>query len=365
MKKSLIALAVLAASGAAMAQSSVTLYGVVDAFVGSNKLEVNGVGQRQTVVDTSGVNGSRWGLKGSEDLGNGMKAIFQLESGFDASTGASGQGGLLFGRQAFIGLNTGFGTVSLGRQYSAYDALHSATNHNYDAFTFNAATGTVGGKGVGVSANGMADYTSRVNNSIAFTSADYSGFSGAVVYGFGENKTATQDKADSVSVHIKYANGPLLVGYAFQQEEVQGRDAVAPSFAFSPATGLVTPVAGILAVGKDKNKYNLVGATYDFGVVKLNGSYNTAKNNTFKDKEGNIGVVVPFGAAAISAGYVRSKSEGLGVERTGKGYSILATYAVSKRTGLYAGAQNTKAYVLNSPLETQSTVYGLGVRHSF
>lgn len=341
MKKSLIALAVLAASGAAMAQSSVTLYGVVDAFVGSNKLEVNGVGQRQTVVDTSGVNGSRWGLKGSEDLGNGMKAIFQLESGFDASTGASGQGGLLFGRQAFIGLNTGFGTVSLGRQYSAYDALHSATNHNYDAFTFNAATGTVGGKGVGVSANGMADYTSRVNNSIAFTSADYSGFSGAVVYGFGENKTATQDKADSVSVHIKYANGPLLVGYAFQQEEVQGRD------------------------GKDKNKYNLVGATYDFGVVKLNGSYNTAKNNTFKDKEGNIGVVVPFGAAAISAGYVRSKSEGLGVERTGKGYSILATYAVSKRTGLYAGAQNTKAYVLNSPLETQSTVYGLGVRHSF
>ncbi|MGH8437257.1 MAG: porin, partial [Pseudomonas sp.] len=73
MKKTLIALAVLAASGAAMAQSSVTLYGVADVWLGSSKVEVAGVGQRQTVVDTSGVNGSRWGLKGAEDLGGGLK----------------------------------------------------------------------------------------------------------------------------------------------------------------------------------------------------------------------------------------------------------------------------------------------------
>ena len=74
MKKSLIALAVLAASGAAMAQSSVTLYGVADVFVGSAKTEVGGAGLRQNVVNTSGINGSRWGLRGSEDLGGGMKA---------------------------------------------------------------------------------------------------------------------------------------------------------------------------------------------------------------------------------------------------------------------------------------------------
>ena len=353
MKKSLIALAVLAASGAAMAQSSVTLYGVADVFVGSAKTEVGGAGLRQNVVNTSGINGSRWGLRGSEDLGGGMKAIFTLESGFNLDNGSSAQGGQLFGRQAFVGLESGFGTVSLGRQYSAYDTLHGATNMNGDAFTFNAASGTLNVNGaspasnIGVSANGMKDYSSRVDNSIAYTSPSFSGFSGAVVYGFGENKNAVaplfnNGATDNASVHLKYANGPLLVGYAYQQEKT---------------------VSSLGA--EDKNKYNLVGATYDFGVVKLNGSYNQAKNNTFKDKEGQIGVAVPFGAAAISAGYARSKSEGLGVERIGKGYSILGTYDLSKRTRLYAGAQNTKAYVLNSPLETETTVYGLGVRHAF
>ena len=350
MKKSLIALAVLAASGAAMAQSSVTLYGIADAYAGGTKTEVNGVGQRQGVVNTSGVNGSRWGLKGSEDLGGGMNAIFQLESGFSLDTGVSAQQGQLFGRQAFVGLQSGFGTVSLGRQYSAYDNLQGATNHNYDAFTFNARNGS-GASGGGVAANGIQDYTSRVNNSIAYTSPNFGGFSGAVVYGFGENKNTTagtppvvvnSDATDSASVHIKYANGPIVVGYAYQQEKLVG-----------------------VGAAQDKNKYNLVGGSYDFGVAKLTASYNTVKNNVLKDKEGQIGVSVPFGAAAISAGYARSKSEGLGAERTGKGYSILGTYALSKRTGLYAGAQNTKAHVNFAAAETEITTYGLGVRHSF
>ncbi len=363
MKKSLIALAVLAASGAAMAQSSVTLYGVADVFVGSTNSEIAGAGQRQNVVNTSGINGSRWGLKGAEDLGGGMKAIFTLESGFSLDNGASAQGGQLFGRQAFVGLESGFGTVSLGRQYSAYDALHSATNMNGDAFTFNAASGFLNVNGafpasnIGVSANGMKDYSSRVDNSIAYTSPSFSGFSGAVVYSFGENKNTVADSkaTDNASVHLKYANGPLLVGYAYQEEKQAAVANVAPAVGFS----------------QDKNKYNLVGATYDFGVVKLNGSYNTAKNNTFNDKEYQVGVAVPFGAAAISAGYAHSKSEGANVERTGKGFSLLATYDLSKRTRLYAGAQETKAFVptavstLAQVGETKTTVYGLGVRHSF
>ncbi|MBG6076028.1 porin [Polaromonas sp. CG_9.11] len=350
MKKSLIALAVLAASGAAMAQSSVTLYGIADAFVGSTETQVGGVGQRQTNVSTSGVNGSRWGLKGSEDLGGGMKAIFTLESGFNLDTGAQKTAGSIFDRQAYVGLQSGFGTVSLGRQYSAYDNLQGATNHNYDAFTFSA-------RGA-VSANGIKDYTNRVSNSIAYASPSFSGFSGAVVYGFGEDKKTNvgtaaapllnSDATDSASVHIKYANGPILVGYAYQEDKLSQT-----------------------ALGQDKNKYNLVGGSYDFGMAKLTGSYNTVKNNVLKDKEGQIGVSVPFGAAAVSVGYARSKSEGAGVERTGKGYSILGTYALSKRTGLYAGAQNTKAYIptatagLNTVRETETTTYGLGVRHSF
>ena len=344
MKKTLIALAVLAASGAAMAQSSVTLYGVADIWFGSTKATTAGVGERQTVISSSGVNGSRWGLKGTEDLGNGLKAIFQLESGFNLDNGSSAQGGLLFGRQAFVGVQSGFGTVTLGRQYSAYDDLHGAVDHNYDAATFVAT--------YLVAANGMADYNNRINNSVKFQSANYSGFSAAALYGFGENKNlvgtnVNGDATDTASLNIQYANGPLLVGYAYQQEK-------------QVKVGL----------GQDKNKYNLIGGSYDFGVVKLVGSYNQAKNDSTKDKEYQVGVVVPFGAAAISAGYAHSKSDNGANSRKGSGYSVLATYDLSKRTRLYAGAVDAKASALNAAgtgynAQTKTTTYGLGVRHSF
>lgn len=352
MKKTLIALAVLAASGAAMAQSSVTLYGVADGFIGSKKVEVAGVGQRQTVVSSAGINGSRWGLKGAEDLGNGIKAVFQFESGFNLDTGASAQNGTLFSRQAFGGLSGAFGTVSLGRQYSAYDGLHGAVNQNYDAATFNAASGGAIG---GVSANGLRDYTSRVDNSVAYTSPSFSGFSGQVVYGFGENKNTVlpgvSNKAtDNASIALTYANGPITAGVAYQEEKT---------------AAVAVPATVPATVAQDKLKYSLIGGSYDFGVAKLLGSYNTAKNGSTKDKEGQIGVVVPFGAAAVSAGYARSKSESAGVSNTGKGFSLLATYDMSKRTRLYAGAQSVKAHVGNAAAESKGTDYGLGLRHSF
>lgn len=333
MKKTLVALTVLLVSGAAMAQSSVTLYGIADVWLGSSKVKVGGVGTRQTVVDTSGVNGSRWGLRGSEDLGGGMKAIFTLESGISMDTGASAQGGILFGRQAFVGIQSGFGTVSLGRQYGAYEDLHAIVDHNYAAFTFES--------NVGVAANGIPDYTVRVNNSVAYTSPVISGFSGKVLYGFGENKNtplAGNSSTDISSLYLKYANGPLLVGYAYQGEK--------------------------LALG-DKNKYNLIGGTYNFGLAQLVGSYHQIRNNTTRDKEYQVGVVVPFGAAAISAGYTHSRSEVGAVSNTGKGASILATYDLSKRTRLYAAALSMKAHVLNAAAETQTTKYGVGIRHAF
>src|SRR5659263_234141 len=132
MKKSLIALAVLAASGAAMDQSSVTLYGLVDLWVGSAKFD-NGTGvtlpsakvakldagTTQTLMQSGGVNGSRWGLKGSEDLGGGLKANFDLQQGIAVDTGASSSA-LAFHRAAWVGFSGGFGAVKLGRIPTAY-----------------------------------------------------------------------------------------------------------------------------------------------------------------------------------------------------------------------------------------------------
>lgn len=116
MKKSIVALAVLGAlAGTASAQSSVTVYGVVDAGIVAEK---GGAGGSVTKLTSGVASGSRIGFKGSEDLGGGLSALFLLENGFAVDNGALGQGGLLFGRQAFAGLGGGFGTVTFGRQYT-------------------------------------------------------------------------------------------------------------------------------------------------------------------------------------------------------------------------------------------------------
>ncbi|MEO8387870.1 MAG: porin [Polaromonas sp.] len=364
MKKTLIALAALAATaGVAHAQSSVTLYGVADAFIGQNVTKVSTGGTEtklsQGKIDGSGLSSSRWGMRGSEDLGGGLAAVFTLESGFDISTGALANNGgsasstasVLFGRVASVGLKGSFGEVRLGRQYTAYDSLRGATNNTYDSNTF-AQTGTVWGTGI-------QDYSNRTNNSVRYDSPSFGGFSGAVVYGFGEDKTATASASNSTSVHLKYANGPLLVGYGYQREkETVG------STMFLGATG--GAAVGTPAVVADSRKYNLLGASYDFGVVKLVGSYNTAKNNTLKDKEYQIGLSVPFGAASVAMGYERAKSEGAGSTNKGHGYSLLGTYDLSKRTTLYAGYINTKVESgTNASTTSKRTLLATGIRHTF
>lgn len=345
MKKSLIAVAVLTVSSAAIAQSNVTLYGVLDTWIGTSKVEVAGVGTRQTKIDSNGLSGSRWGLRGSEDLGAGLSAIFTLESGINPDTGSSGQGGLLFGRQAFVGVKGTFGSVSVGRQYTVYDFVHYAGNNNYDAFVFNATTGAAGAGSV--AANGLPDYTGRVDNSVVYVTPDFGGFSGGVSYAFGENKNvganAGGSATDNASFRLQFTNGPAYVGYAFQQEK-------------QPAA---------VGAAQDKRKFHLLSATYDLGVVKLNGFYNTAKSNVFSDKEFNVGVVVPIGAAAISAGYARSKSESAGTSATGKGFSVVGSYDLSKRTRLYIAALSQTSRPLNVVAETKTTIYGAGIRHSF
>src|SRR5437868_10218922 len=121
MKKSLVALACGIASAAAAAQSSVTLYGVVDANIeySNHNLATGPNGQNKVALSSGGLSPSRWGVRGTEDLGGGKQAIFALESGFSADNGTSTQGGRLFGRQAWVGLSAGKQRLTLGRQYSS------------------------------------------------------------------------------------------------------------------------------------------------------------------------------------------------------------------------------------------------------
>ncbi|MCX7692425.1 porin [Tepidimonas taiwanensis] len=337
MKKSLVALAALAAAGIASAQSSVTLYGVADVWLGSTKTETlqGGVltGVRQTVQGSGGYNGSRFGLRGTEDLGGGLKANFVLEQGFNIDTGAQASAGLQFNRQAFLGLAGGFGEVRFGRQYTAYDTLRAATNNSFDS-SF-ATTGTVWGKGV-------ADYGNRRDNQITYISPDFSGFSGAITYALGENKTATSSATDTTAFHVKYAAGPLLVGAAYQQEEVSNT--------------------------VDRT-YTLLAGSYDFGVAKLTAGYNRAKLDMGgKDNEYQLGVDFPVASnARIAVGYVHAKYKLANGASNGKGngYTITGYYDLSKRTRLYAGLNNYSVKNAAGVKTEKGNLYAVGVRHSF
>ena len=356
MKKTLIAFAALTAiAGAAQAQSTVTLYGVADVYAGQKSVTsvtnaatvaagTNGK-RKQTVIDSNGLNTSRFGFRGTEDLGSGLKAIFTMEAGLQLDSGAANQnGGGLFSRQAFVGLSGNFGTATLGRQYTAYDALHSATDSVYDASYFTTTDS--------VWNNGVVFHSARASNSFAYASPVYSGFSGAFVLSGGEDKTAVVKASRNNSFHIKYANGPLLVGYAYQNEKFNAGSTIA-SLTPNTQTGDRT--------------YNLFAGSYDFGVAKLTAGYNTAKQERStpaaangKDKEFQFGVSAPFGAASVAAAYTRSKSDTTGAK--GTGYSLLGTYDLSKRTRLYAGGLSEK-FTTGTVTRREGVV--AGVRHSF
>ena len=346
MKKSLIALAVLAASGAAMAQSSVTLYGRLDASVGQTSTKVGSAAKsKQNGVSSSELNSTFWGLKGSEDLGGGLKAIFKLESRFQVDTGSAGSAtsaNTLFEREANVGIEGGFGTVKLGRSPSVFDDLQGTFNHSFGS-NFKVAQSIANGTGV-------ADFAGTLSNSIKFNSANYGGFSGALQYGFGENKetgtNAAGNATDVISLSVKYAAGPLVVGYAYQQEK--------------------QPQA-VATTAQDKRKFNLLGASYDLGVAKLTADYATAQDVARKDKAYQLGAIVPMGAFAVAVGYDKEKSTGAGVaELEGSGYNLVGTYDLSKRTTLYAGYKAFKTEAGNvTVVETKTTSLQAGVRHTF
>ncbi|APW36667.1 hypothetical protein RD110_05230 [Rhodoferax koreense] len=313
---------------------TLTLYGIADLWMGTSQVKTGASGTRQNVVDTSGISGSRFGVRGVEDLGGGLLASFVLENGFDLSTGVPGQGGLLFGRQAYVGLQGSWGSVQAGRLYSPYDELFINFRQNYSAFTFESDSLTAN--------NGIPDYSYRLNNAVAYTTPLIGGFSAKVLQSFGENKnlpTVGNKSTDAEAVALKYVDGPFTVGYAYQQEKQANGDA---------------------------NKYQLFGALYDFGFAKLMASYNPARNDMTKDKEYQIGAIVPFGPAyAVSLGYTHSKSKAGALTSVGKGFAVIGSYDISKRTRLYAAMVDASTHPNNVVAETVTTKYGVGIRHAF
>jgi predicted porin len=330
MKKSLIALAVLAASGAAMAQSSVTLYGRIDTAVGSIKDKGSSAANRSSITKMfqggdAGLTTSRWGLRGTEDLGGGLKASFKLENRFNPDEGTSQDP--FFKGESSLSLSGGFGELKFGRSTTQYDdviALSSSSSVFDSAFT--------------PSTNGVyksgGDYSSRFNNKITYNLPNLGGIYGGVDFAFDEDATK---KADQMALKLGYKAGPMNVALGYQDE-------------------------------KTVASYTALSGAYDFGVASVSGGYvmRDSKTNANEDTEFALGVNVPFGAVAVSAGFASSKTEA-GSATVGKasGFAFGATYALSKRTKAYAGYRAVQVKNAAGTKTKDETLYSVGLRHDF
>lgn len=338
MKKSLIALAVLAASGAAMAQSSVTLYGIADVYLASVKTD----GLRQSKLESGGVNGSRWGLKGSEDLGGGLKANFQFEQGITLDDGAgTSTSSTAFSRQSWVGLSGNFGAVKLGRMPTPYDDIQGASNGVFDS----ALSATQGVFRSGSTT--LSSYTVRPNNSMYYQAPTFAGFSGAVSYSLGEDKTTATDATSTTSLNLTYAAGPLAVQFGYQVQDI----------------------VNATAASADK-KYTRLGASYNFGIATAKASYGKVANvgnvSGADTTEYQVGVDVPVTAAlTLSGSYASSEDNTTAGDAERTGYGLGASYTLSKRTFLYGGYRHAKTDNVAPAADSKTDVFAIGMQHRF
>ena len=322
-KLTLVAGAVLAlvSTTSAMAQSSVTLYGIVDAAVSYTTKQSGG---SKTAIDAGQLATSRWGMRGSEDLGGGLKANFTLESTISNDTGA---GGSLFDRAAIVGVSGGFGAVTLGRQnILAVDAIapvdpigfsQPGINPNVSFSALNngifAPYGTNGG--------GSA---LRQNNSIRYALPAMSGFSGAAMYGFGE-QAGNSSANRYLGLVGSFNAGPIIATLGYNQ--------LTNANASAATTDKITLIGGGV-------KY----AINDAFAVKA--TYSQVKNAIAPvNKISVVGVGVDFvvmPALTLTGAFYNTKLNAV-VDAKARQFVFKANYALSKRTSVYTLLTHAKA----------------------
>ena len=380
MKKTLVALAALATVGAAFAQSTVTLYGKIDFEVVSKRTTTAaGVTTNPGLqVNSAGLSGSRWGMKGSEDLGGGMSAIFDLQGGFAVDTGQTAQcGGFnvvsanactianpvvapaagaaatasasaprIFGRQAFAGLKGGFGQVTVGRQYAPYDnAFGSVDGQGYTA---NSAMGSVWAAGGHADGGGPG----RIDNQVTYFTPAMGGFNAQVSWAPGENAAPGISASRYVGVGLGYGNGPLNVQFATENMRTRS-----PLAAVVPGTGALGSTSAWI-----------LGGSYDLGVAKPYAAYGRATNAAKTvDKSWSLGVAAPVGPVTLSAGYARETSTltGAAVSSNSRGWGGQVVYALSKRTNVYSEFMALRATAAGAAASSKASQFGVGMRHDF
>lgn len=367
MKKSLIALALMGAfSSAAVAQSNVTLYGILDVNYMWQELPTQvGTTVRQESVD--GINsghqsGSRWGLRGSEALGGGMSAIFTIEGGFDIDRGTMGQGGRLFGRQAWAGLSSSMGSVVAGRL-----ATFSSGTGSFDMI------GRIDPflTGFGLASAGNTFYSMnalRADNTIAYVSPTFGGFKGGIGYSFNVNG------AENVDSNLD--NSAIIAG---------------ANWTYGPFFAAITWDSVDVANSNLDQKHLQIGGTWDIGPVRLHGGWakqdNVQAASTVTGGSGSF-LGLPAGASfdsdswllgvtwnvtsafSVLASYQALDADGQNIAGTRfepdyNIWSVGATYALSRRTNLYTSYASRDADGALIGNSFNGKQFAVGVRHLF
>ncbi len=332
MKKTLLAAALLAGfAGAASAQSSVTLYGLIDMGIGYQTINGGTDAQNQTHFGMyNGVqNGSRWGLRGVEDMGNGNRATFVLESGFDSANGSSGQSGRLFGRASWLGLeNNSWGYVRMGRQYNF------ASDYLTPIDPFLAGFGTAN---MGQSFGAMN--TTRYSNMLKYQTPVWNGFKAGIGYSFAPQLEAfyadsvggrntlvngsgnsynfdTMNNTRALTLGATYANGPLTIAASYDQ---------------------INPNSNVNATSNSASpKQWILGGMYDFKAVKVSAAYSQTRG----------GLLNPQSATGYAGG--------------GSGAINGGTWGGGATGVLFADGAGYNSYLvgLTAPINASSKVFG-------
>jgi predicted porin len=380
MKKSLISIAILGAlSNVAMAQSNVTLYGIVDAGITAERGGLNG---NVTKATSGAASASRIGFKGTEDLGGGLSAVFKLEAGVRVDSGElDNSSNRLFNREAYVGLSSKTaGTLTIGRQYTPYYetlrdvadpfalGMAGTAKNLFPVNGFSTLGTSLTGTGAGSNTvNNGATSGTRNDNSIVYKTPGYNGFSGALSYTTGE--VAGDSSAQrQLGVSASFNQGPLNVGIAYNNHN-------------NDTTLVKTNRIGyntLIAVNYD---FKVAKAYFAFGNNKGQNSGNVAVPNaystvTYSNSENTtnalIGLTAPVGpAGTVMASYTR-KNDKDPLNRDADQFAVGYSYALSKRTSTYVAFakinnKNGAAYTVGNNTEagTGDKAFNLGVKHSF
>ncbi len=378
MKKTLIAMAVLgAASGFAMAASNVTLYGKIDTGIGVAKVKH---GDTKVMETTGWDSGARWGLKGVEELGNGNSVGFVLEQGFNSDDGVEGEDGLAFNRESLLYVQGSWGKLGAGRFGSLYSGLGSF--NQLQGWAFGTSYKDQG------SWTSWAKASSRTNNSIAYTTPSFGGFTVTAMY---SNGTSTDDEKWSENQHYygiagTYKSATLNATLGFEANDNKGTggkqtiQSYGNKFTTLLGLGKVFSEEEVIKqmnalTGQDIEKFKVdfkdfktaysinAGGSYNFGMATVMAAYQYAwQDDVYKQHAFGVGVAAPVagGKASFGVRYLIGKVDGLVGSAlkeldTDKYRAINVdagyTYPLSKRTYLYSFAGYTDGAKLYNSLE--------------